>query len=507
MVDCFLECQPFGLILDALHDGVTIYDRDGTLIWVNQKACQIFGMQRDEIIGRNVSEIATLPTVQEIIAPELAGRSLAEIRDHLTRLEDYASPGYMTFSNGKQMLYMGMSVRDEQGTIQYAVATIRDVTDLNAARRQVGELQRLTCLYQAQLRTLHTQVLGRDIVYQSETMRQVLERTLRYARLDGNILLTGETGVGKTLLARYIHVMSRRTQGPFIHVNCASLPESLVEAELFGYSEGAFTGASRKGRRGVIELGHGGTVFLDEIGDMPIGMQAKLLTVLEDKVIRRIGGEKWTPVDVRFVAATNKNPDRLLQEKILRDDLYYRLAMNRIDLPPLRERSDDIPCLIEHALAEFNEKNGTDLSLHEELLHMLQTLPLPGNVRELKNVVWQLVSEGRVETGEVTWSMLSPDLVQMLEQHGEMSNGQATSSQTKRNAAEKRQLQKLCRQHKGDVYAIASALGVHRTTAIRKLRHHGLVYARKKSARSAQADQSTALVSPAVTASLNGHQS
>lgn len=506
MVPCFLDCQPFSVVLDALQDGVTVYDRDGTLIWINSKACQILGMPREELLGRNVSEISTLPTVQAIIAPELAGHSLSEIRARFTRLQDYTSPGYMVFTNGRQMLYMGRNVRDEQGAIQYAVATIRDVTDLNEARKKVEELQKLTTLYQAQLRTLHTQVLGRDIVYQGEMMRKVLERTLRLARLDGNILLTGETGAGKTLLARYIHVMSRRAQGPFIHVNCASLPESLIEAELFGYSEGAFTGASRRGRKGLIEMGLGGTVFLDEIGDMPMGMQAKLLTVLEDKVLRRIGGEKWVTLDVRFLAATNKGPDTLLQGKVLREDLYYRLATNRVDIPPLRERPEDIPSLIDLALAEFNEKNGTHLSFHPDLVHQLQEMSWPGNVRELKNLVWQIASENDEEGGVITLQMLSADLTGALAGANGLSGltSQSVLPSPGHDAGETQRWRALCQQYGGDVYAIAGALGVHRTTVIRKLKSYGFRYARKKSARLPQVESDASAAAPAL---VNGSHS
>jgi PAS domain S-box-containing protein len=174
MLPCFLECQPFGLILDALQDGVTIYDRNGDLIWINDKACRILGVPRTELVGRNVSEIASSPTVQTIITQEFASRSSDECRSHSTRIEDYASPGYMVFANGKKLLYMGTYVRDEDDAVQYAIYTIRAATDLDEARRKIEELQKLTTLYQDQLRTLHLQVLGQEIVACSESMQKVL---------------------------------------------------------------------------------------------------------------------------------------------------------------------------------------------------------------------------------------------------------------------------------------------------------------------------------------------
>jgi PAS domain S-box-containing protein len=481
MLPCFLECQPFGLILDALQDGVTIYDRKGDLIWINDKACQILGLSRAELVGRNVSAIASLPTVQAIITQEFASRSSDEVRSHSTRIEDYASPGYMVFANGKKLLYMGTYVRDEDGAVQYAIYTIRAATDLDEARRKIDELQKLTTLYQDQLRTLHLQVLGQEIVACSESMQKVLERALKFARVDGTVLLTGETGVGKNLLARYIHVMSRRVQGPFIHVNCATLPESLIEAELFGYSEGAFTDAARKGRKGLIELGQGGTVFLDEIGDMPPGMQAKLLTVLEEKVIRRIGGEKWLAVDVRFVAATNKRPDTLVQGQSLREDLYYRLALHKLHIPPLRERPDDIPGLIDYALMEFNQQSEARCSFHPDLVAWLQTVPFPGNVREVKNLVWQIASELGGTGNEITWQMLPPDLLQTLESSGApLASGTRGVSVLDHSIAEAQQLRELLQQYHGDVAAVAKTLGVHRTTVIRRLNAFGIVYTRKR---------------------------
>jgi transcriptional regulator with PAS, ATPase and Fis domain len=238
-------------------------------------------------------------------------------------------------------------------------------------------------------------------------------------------------------------------------------------------------------------MGQGGTVFLDEIGEMPVEMQAKLLTVLEDKEIRRIGGERAVRVDVRFLAATNKNPETLLQAQTLRNDLYYRLAMNRIDVPPLREHLEDIPALIAATLAEFNDKYSTALTLHHELVERLQTLPFPGNVRELKNLVWQIASESGKEAGELTAQTLPPELTWMIFGHGRSPLAQSAiparlappSQEGEHSGEEERQWRTFCEQHHGDVYAMASALGVHRTTVIRQLKKYGLSYARKPRAR------------------------
>lgn len=483
------EEQTLSLFLNALDVGIIIIDRHGTVVWVNEKICQLASLSESDLLGRRAEELVTLPAIEASVAPDWVNRSFWEAGERDQRVAGATLPtyGYARMANGTQLLSTENYIRDADGKLRYVVLTVHGATDLLAAREKINELEQRTALYQEQLSALHTRVLGHDVVYHSESLRRVFERALRLARLDGNIFLTGETGVGKSLLAHYIHAMSRRAGGPFIHVNCASLPASLIEAELFGYTEGAFTGASRKGRRGVIEMGHGGTVFLDEIGDMPLEMQAKLLTVIEDKVIRRIGGEQPVQIDVRFLAATNKNPEALVQEQTVRNDLYYRLAMNRIDLPPLREHPEDIPALIAATLAEFNDKHCTTLTLHRELVQRIQTLPFPGNVRELKNLVWQIASESGEETGEITLQMLPPELIQTLRDQEHLPSTQSListlsssfSPARERESEEGRQWRTFCEQHHGDVYAMANALGVHRTTVIRKLRKYGLAYARK----------------------------
>ena len=476
------------LFLNALDVGVIIIDQTGTVVWANDKLYQLADLSAQELIGLKTKELLKLSVIQTSVAPEWVNDSFWETAEQQVKGEDAELPryGYAQMKNGVQLLSAEHYIWDEVRKLRYIVLTIHASSDLLTTREKIQELEQRTALYQEQLSALHTRVLGHDIVYHSHSLRRVFERALRLARLDGNILFTGETGVGKSLLAQYVHAMSRRSRGPFIHVNCASLPDSLIEAELFGYAEGAFTGAKRKGRRGVIEMGQGGTVFLDEIGDMPIDMQAKLLTVLETKEIRRLGAEAGVKVDVRFLAATNKPPETLLHDQTLRNDLYYRLAMNRIDLPPLREHPEDISALISATMSEFNQTNNTALELHADLVAQIQALPFPGNIRELKNVVWQLASESGQTTGKITSQVLPPEIVRTLNLSAPVPVTQPSipaslphPQEATAEIEEAQQWQIFCDQHRGDVYAMASSLGVHRTTVIRKLKKYGLSYARK----------------------------
>ncbi len=228
------------------------------------------------------------------------------------------------------------------------------------------------------------------VVGVSEKINTLLEMVKKVAQTDSTVLILGESGTGKSLIAKKIHILSDRKENPFITINCAAIPENLLEAELFGYEKGAFTGAvSRK--KGKFELADGGTVFLDEIGDMPLSLQAKLLRVLQDKEVERLGGDKTIKVDVRIIAATNKNLEELVREGKFREDLYYRLNVVPIHLPPLRERKEDIPLLAEHFLEKFNRKYSKSVRLSPEAVRALMEYPWHGNVRELENIVERLV--------------------------------------------------------------------------------------------------------------------
>lgn len=229
-----------------------------------------------------------------------------------------------------------------------------------------------------------------NIVGQSKGMKEVFETVHRVAATKATVLLRGESGTGKELIARAIHYNSPRAQGPFIKLNCAALPETLLESELFGHEKGSFTGATYQ-RKGRFEIADGGTIFLDEIGDIPLSTQMKMLRVLQEKRFERLGGSKTISVDVRVIAATNQNLEKAVIERSFREDLYYRLNVVPIFLPPLRERKEDIPLLIEHFLQRFNEENAKETKISDEAMDLMIRYPWPGNVRQLENYIERLV--------------------------------------------------------------------------------------------------------------------
>ncbi|MBL6751257.1 MAG: sigma 54-interacting transcriptional regulator [Nevskia sp.] len=465
------------LVLDGISDGIFIYDGNSTLIACNEKACATFDCSERELLGRNVSELATLPCVKEFIGREFVGLSLADIRRRHKRVENYPSPGYMRFESGRKMLYDIACVRDESGALLYAVTTIREATDLNEARGEIDKLERLTRFYDDQLRTLHVQLVGKELIATSKAMQEVCRRALRFAQLDSNLMVTGATGTGKTLLARYIHATGRRAGKPFQSLNCASLPEPLVEAELFGYVEGAFTGAARGGRCGLLESARGGTVFLDEISEMPRAVQAKLLIAVDEKCIRRVGGREPIPVDVRFVSATNREPGEL--KSLLREDLFYRLSTLRLQVPSLRERQDDVAPLVEQAVAEYNAENACNVALSAEVVRALVAHPLPGNIRQLRALVWQIAAEagdgaGAIGLGGLPAALRAELLGRAGEAHGAAGD---TGEDAAAPSDEERFFRELSSTHAGDVYAMARSLKVHRTTVLRKLRRYAIPYA------------------------------
>jgi len=285
-----------------------------------------------------------------------------------------------------------------------AVATFQDVTMLQQLEQQVRrKLSR---------RGLVAKWTFADIIGTGPAMTRTIKRALKYAEVDNTILLLAETGSGKEMFAQSIHQKSRRKNGPFVAINCAALPETLLEAELFGYVEGAFTGAVKGGKAGLFEQAHGGTIFLDEIGEISKQMQTLFLRVLQEKEVRRLGDDKFIPIDVRVIAASNQNLGRLVQEGHFRSDLYYRINVLNLEIPPLRERKEDIPLLAANILKRYNRSSSQHLAFTTEALELLQLYDWPGNVRQLENVLERLIviAEDNVITGANVEAALAGEL-------------------------------------------------------------------------------------------------
>ncbi len=301
------------------------------------------------------------------------------------------------------------------------------------------------------------------IVGQSAGIRQVLNLLPRAAQTDSTVLITGESGTGKELIARAIHAASRRAQGPFVSVSCAAFPEQLLENELFGHVKGAFTGALAA-RRGLLEEAQGGTFFLDEIGEAPLPIQSKMLRVLEDRSIRRLGDNRSIVVDVRIVAATNRDLPLAVKEKVFREDLFYRLNVIQIHLPPLRERKEDIPLLVRHLLAMHCQQLGRDLhGFSPTALRILTAHDYPGNIRELSNVVEQAVA---LATGPVIEPHDLPEKLQRYETE------EALSPSARLVAAEREVILERLQARGGNLGMVAQDLGISRTTLWRRMKEH-----------------------------------
>jgi TyrR family helix-turn-helix protein len=293
---------------------------------------------------------------------------------------------------GKLTLTTGNPVIDKNGKIIRVVCNVRDITELNLLRHKLEQVEGLSQHYEKQIRTLKMQYTGSEkMVITSTKMRNLIDMVVRLAAVDSTILITGESGTGKELIAETIHANSSRNDKPLIKVNCGAIPENLLESELFGYEGGAFTGAKKEGKPGYIELAAGGTLFLDEIGEVPINLQVKLLRFLQSKEIIRVGGESYNNVDVRIVTATNRNLLEMVQKKMFREDLYYRLNVVPVYTPPLRDRKEDIPSLVAHFIHVFNRKYKMNKGITPEVVDIFMKYDWPGNVRELENLIERLV--------------------------------------------------------------------------------------------------------------------
>lgn len=380
--------QQLKTIIKASHDGIWVCDGQGKVIDINEASEKLNGIQAKHIIGKNVADLVDGGLFDRSVTLEvIETKRQVSVIQKIKRTE-------------KLLLATGTPAFDDEGNIFLVVVNERDMTQLNAIQKQLEQSRMVTEKYKNKLAELSLlELKDQEIVAEDKKMRQVLYLALKLAHLSASdILILGESGTGKGLLAKFIHKNSNRNKKPFVQINCATLPENLLEAELFGYEKGAFTGARKEGKAGLFELAHEGTLFLDEIGDLPHSLQAKLLKYLDDHEVMRLGGLKSKKIDCTIIAATNRDLEGLVQQKRFRRDLFFRLNTFIIRIPPLRERIDDIFELVSFYMQKYSKAYRLNRRISPEALKVLQAHPFPGNVRELKNVIKKsvLMSEHHV---------------------------------------------------------------------------------------------------------------
>lgn len=358
-------------ILDDIQDVVLIVDTDTTIVYANDAYSKILGVPVHKVLGRRLDKI------------EPKALSIEVLRTGEASLNQ---PGYL-HSVGIHVVGQVTPIF-EGDKIVGSVSIFKNVSEVVELNRELQLTKGVADYLQEQLNQFEQLPSSfQEYIGQNSRLREILQVAAKVAKTDSTVLIRGESGVGKEVLARAIHNCSRRKDQPLIKVNCAAIPENLLESELFGFEDGAFTGAKKGGKLGKFELAHTGTIFLDEIGDMSISMQAKLLRVLQEKEFERIGGTKTVKVNFRVIAATNLDLENMLNEGTFRRDLYYRLNIVPLHLPPLRERKDDLYVLIKAFLARHSKDLGYKLTFSQESMRLLQAYDWPGNVRELQNVL------------------------------------------------------------------------------------------------------------------------
>jgi len=363
------------MIIESSYDGIIITDAHGLIQRANQAHERIIGIPSDQIQGQSIDYLIEKGIYEHSI------------------VEAVLSAGEpVTVIERDQFLITGSPVQNLDGEIENVVINIRDLTELNELREQLQQTKEISERYQDELTELRGRLLNQEgLIFNSAKMRELLQTAIRLARVDTTVLILGESGVGKEVFAKTIHNNSKRKDGPFITVNCGAIPENLLESEMFGYERGAFTGANREGKAGMFELANNGTLFLDEIGDLPMSFQVKLLRAIQEREVLRVGGSKPKPVNVRILAATNRNIEAMVKAGQFREDLYFRINVVPLYICPLRERQEDLIPLACSFKQKYEQKYGLHKKISPQAYDALLRYYWPGNVRELDNLMERLM--------------------------------------------------------------------------------------------------------------------
>lgn len=419
--------QQMDIVFNTINEGIIITDKNGDIIYINKVAVKILKIPNDDILGQNISK--ALPFCKLLLK---------------------------TLQTGKK--YLHHEVYDENNNLSGGVAVIRDMETVRQIYQKI---------------TGQPSISFKDIIHQSDIMEKLILSAQHYASSNSTILIRGETGSGKELFARAIHNASPRHDNIFLAINCTAIPDTLLESELFGYEEGTFTGANKGGKLGLFELASSGTLFLDEIGDISSTLQAKLLRVLQEHRVRRIGGNREIPINVRIISATNCNLEQMVKDGLFRQDLYYRLNVIPLYLPPLRERREDIRLLANYLFqSTVNNINTSIKSISQEAFEKLNNYDYPGNVRELSNIIERAINVARGP--EIT----ADDII-LFNQMPTTNNGSNLNNYSTLNlnealrSTEKNIIKEAMRKFNSS-RKLGAALGLSHTSIIRKMKEYNL---------------------------------
>lgn len=456
----------FREIGDHVNDGIYISDGNEKTLYVNKAYSRITGIKPDEVLGRYVSDLVKEGLYKFAVTPEVI------------KLKKQVNSIGESLRNGTKMLISGDPIFDEAGNVKIVVATNREITELLAMQAELEASQKKIKAVEEdknkslqEIEHLRKVNLSNNLIGKSPEILQVSTMIHQITGLDVTVLITGETGVGKEVVSNEIYAHSSRKNGPFIKVNCAAIPANLLEAELFGYEKGAYTGASTTGKIGMFGLADKGTLLLDEIGDMPIELQSKLLRVIQHKEITRVGGRTPVKLDVRIIAATNCDLKDLVKQGKFREDLFYRLNVFPIFIPPLRLRLEDVEVLAEHFLDIYNADYGKQIRIERSGIEVLKRYGWPGNIRELQNVVERLVivsNPNAIISSEQAGNLLNIDPY-----ISELANREIGLREIVENV-EKRTIEKTLTQY-GSTRRAAKILGIDHSTIVKKAKKLGIV--------------------------------
>jgi PAS domain S-box-containing protein len=440
--------------IESSYDGIWITDGEGNVLRVNSAYERITGIKSSEVIGKNMRQLVDAGFFDQSVS--------------LLVMKEKKRVTVNQVARGNRILVTGNPIFDEKGTITRILTNVRDVTDLVKLQSQLAKTQEQTLKYRTELSHLRAlQIKANDIVYRSPSMARALELAIKIADVESTVLITGETGTGKDVIAKFIHKQGKGIDAPFIKINCAAIPEQLLESELFGYEGGAFSGARKEGKPGLFELAHHGTLFLDEVGDLPLMLQPKLLRVIQEKEVIRVGGTKARTVNVRIIAATHRDMGTMVKSGNFRQDLYYRLMVVPIHLAPLRERKEDIPPLIKHFVDRINKRYKYFKRLSSEVVQRLVDYSWPGNVRELENVLERMMVTANND--ELTLDLLPEYIGRKV-----FLPKRETKLKTAVEQTEAYMLTEAYRENPSWTQ-VAEILGVDRATVFRKAAKYGLL--------------------------------